>query len=130
MVALEAMRLAMIQLQTDVQTLEDCIPPNDTRIAENLTEIGINRSGITANDHRINQQEAWVEILQDRCYYCQNHLDTDKAALILYCQQFAFAPDMVGQCAQLLSCRETELGYRWGPWFRTCAAGEEGCFDI
>jgi hypothetical protein len=36
MVALEAMRLAMIQLQVDVQTLEDCIPPNDVRIAENL----------------------------------------------------------------------------------------------
>ena len=85
MVALEAMRLAMIQLQEDVQTLEDCIPPNDTGIAENQGNISTNASNIAHNDQRIIQQESLVEILQDRCYWCQHHLDTDRAALVLYC---------------------------------------------
>lgn len=31
--------------------------------------------------------------------------------LLLYCQQFAFAPEMVPACAPLLSCQEKELHY-------------------
>ena len=34
--------------------------------------------------------------------------------LILYCQQFAFAPTMVSQCAALLTCRQRKLPYFWG----------------
>jgi hypothetical protein len=33
--------------------------------------------------------------------------------LILYCQQFAFAPEMVGACAHILTCRDTQLHYRF-----------------
>ena len=79
-----------------MQTLEDCIPPNDTRIAENQEGIAHNREDIDANDIRISNQEAIVKIIQDRCIDCQGRLDIDLAALRMYCQQFAFAPDMVG----------------------------------
>lgn len=39
-------------------------------------------------------------------------LDEDLAALVLYCQQFAWAPEMVGQCAEILVCGGRQLPYR------------------
>ena len=56
MIALESMRLAMIELQTDVTTLEDCIPPNDVRIAENQAQISTNADDIDTNELRIQSQ--------------------------------------------------------------------------
>ena len=49
--------------------------------------------------------------LQDTCRYTQHELDTNKDALILFCQQFAFAHAMVPACSALLTCRETQLYY-------------------
>jgi len=46
----------------------------------------------------------------------QETLDEDRALLVLYCQQFAFAVDMVGPCADLLTCLDTELDYKWTKW--------------
>ena len=40
---------------------------------------------------------------------------------MLYCQQFAFAAEMVGPCARILSCKDTELDYRWTYWTSTHA---------
>lgn len=54
MVALEAMRYAMIQLAEDVTTLEDCIVPNTEQIEINSVNIAINENGISENDHAIN----------------------------------------------------------------------------
>mmetsp|Transcript_40322 Transcript_40322/g.52800 ORF Transcript_40322/g.52800 Transcript_40322/m.52800 type:complete len:95 (+) Transcript_40322:527-811(+) len=48
-------------------------------------------------------------MLQDECQYMQHEIDDNRDALVLYCQQFAFAPDMVGPCSRLLTCNEKGL---------------------
>ena len=52
----------------------------------------------------IEDQQNRVSRLQRQCRRCQNALDEDRDALVLYCQQFAFASDMVGACADVLTC--------------------------
>ena len=51
--------------------------------------------------------------LQDSAYYDQIALDEDKLALVLYCQQFAFSPDMLDVCADLLVCGDRQLEYKY-----------------
>ena len=75
------------------------MPPNDVRILENVVGIRENDEGINDNDHYINKQQNDIQFLQERCRLCQNFLNIDRAALVLYCQQFSFAPDMVEPCA-------------------------------
>ena len=41
--------------------------------------------------------------LQNRCRHAQHELHDNERALILYCQQFAFAPEMVQPCFGLLN---------------------------
>lgn len=55
--------------------------------------------------------------MYDVLYTCQTvevSMNLNRDALRLYCQQFAFAPEMVGPCAELLTCAETELYYEYG----------------
>ena len=42
MIALEAMRFAMMKLQEDILIVEDCYPPNTERIEENTLLIRVN----------------------------------------------------------------------------------------
>ena len=112
MVALEALREALVELDSDIDSLEDCISDNDDRIDENDAGIRDNDSGIEENDDEISDQEDRVERLQRQCRRCQDDIDEDRDVMILYCQQFAFAPDMVGACADILTCSGTRLAYR------------------
>ena len=52
---------------------------------------------------------AKVHAAGDLCRLAASDLADHKNALILYCQQFAFAKDMVKECLPLLECRESEL---------------------
>merc|ERR1712151_498389 len=105
MVALEALREDLVDLDHDIDDLNDCISDNDDHISEN-------DHGIHDNDEEISDQEHRVERLQRQCRRAQEAGDEYRDVLILHCQQFAFAPDMVGACADLLTCAGTELSYR------------------
>merc|ERR1712060_97910 len=87
---------------------DDCISHNDDDISEN-------DGGISDNDHEISDQEHRVERLQRKCRWHQDELDEDRDFLVLHCQQFAFATDMVGACADILTCRGTALPYHSFP---------------
>ena len=112
MVALEALREALVDVDRDIDDLDDCISDNDHRISDNEGRIYDNDHGIEDNDDEIEDQQKRVERLQRQCRRCQNAIDEDRDALVLYCQQFAFATDMVGACADVLTCNETMLPYR------------------
>ena len=112
MVALEALREDLVDLDHDIDDLYDCISDNDSGIDENDHGIHDNDHGIEQNDDEISDQEHRVERLQRQCRHCQEELDYDRDFLILHCQQFAFAPDMVGACADILTCSGTRLAYR------------------
>ena len=52
--------------------------------------------------------------VQDKCRYADHDISEVRNMLVLYCQQFAFAPTMVPQCAALLTCKQRQLNYRLG----------------
>lgn len=52
-------------------------------------------------------------MLQDRAQEAQLALEEDKQALILYCQQFAFSPEMVEPCEDILICNESEVDFKY-----------------
>ena len=116
MIALEAIREALVDLDYEIDHLEDCIDDNNYRIHDNYDAIKDNDWGIDENDREIDDQRYRLKRLQKQCRYCDARLWEDRDALVLYCQQFAFAKDMVGACADILTCRGTDLPYRWTYW--------------
>ena len=50
-----------------------------------------------------------VDHMMGICRDKQYALNEIRDALILYCQQFAFAPEMAYQCSALLKCAQTQL---------------------
>ena len=113
MIALEATREALVDLDYDIDRLEDLIDENHRNIDRNHEDIRDNDDAIEDNDHEIDDQQRRVKYLQRQCQYCEARLLEDRDALVLYCQQFAFASDMVGACADILTCSGTELEYGW-----------------
>ena len=112
MVALEALREDLVDLDHDIDDLYDCISDNDSDISDNQHAIAHNDEGIEANDEEIEDQQRRISRAQKKCRQCQAAQDNDRDFLILYCQQFAFAADMVGACADILVCDGTRLNYR------------------
>jgi hypothetical protein len=112
MVALEAIREILVDLDYEIDNLEDHISENDDRIRDNDEGIDRNDDGIAENDAEISDQEYRVKRLNKRCQRYQARLEEDRQFLELHCQQFAFAPDMVGACADILTCIDTRLSYR------------------
>ena len=107
MISLEALREAMVELDYEIDDLEDCIEGNNYAIHENYDGIKDNDWGIEENDREIDDQRYRLKSLQKQCRICDARLWEDRDALVLYCQQFAFAKDMVGACADILTCRGT-----------------------
>ena len=118
MIALEAIREALVKLDTEITALEGCIESNSGVIGTNWGDIDANDRVIIENDEQLAIQHERLEALQWRCINCQVRLDDNRALLVLYCQQFAFAVDMVGPCADILTCAGTELDYRWTEWIQ------------
>ena len=67
MVALEALREALVSIDHDIDDLDDCISHNDSDISENDDGIAANDYGIHENDSEISDQEDRIKDLQDRC---------------------------------------------------------------
>lgn len=112
MVALEAIREALVDLDHDIDDLEDCISDNDSGIDHNHDGIDLNDHGIDENDEELDDQNYRLKRILKQMRRGQGALDEDRDALVLYCQQFAFAPDMVAACADILTCNGTRLPYR------------------
>lgn len=85
MVALEAIREALVQLDSDIHELETCIEGNSGHIGVNFDQITQNDFRIETNDIEIGRQQHRLEALQWRCRNCQDKLDDDRSLLVLYC---------------------------------------------
>ena len=112
MVSLEALREGLVDLDYEIDDLYDCISDNDSEIEINQHGIEHNDEGIEENEEEIDDQRRRISRAQKKCRRCQAANDEDRDFLIMYCQQFAFSPDMVGACADILVCKDTRLGYR------------------
>lgn len=113
MVSLEAIREALVDLDYNIDYLEDCVDENQNDIDRNHYGINDNDDAIDYNDRAIDDQRYQLKRLQKQCRYCDARLWEDRDFLVLYCQQFAYAKDMVGACADILTCRGTQVPFRW-----------------
>ena len=86
MVALEAIRASVVDIDYDIDDLEDCIEANSYAIHDNLDDIEENRKWISAINHEIEEQQYRVAGLQKDCRRCQHQMEEDRDFLVLYCQ--------------------------------------------
>ena len=111
MVALEALKESIVDLRKDIVEINEAINGQKTSFGTNEGEAIGNSYEI--GDAIIPASIRDIEALQQRCGASEQLIRDNRSALILYCQQFAFAPEMVGACAGILDCRQTQLSYRF-----------------
>jgi len=110
LVALEALKESLSYAAYDVHDLGQSIQTQFERISDNAMDIYENLAFATKT---FGETETRVHDLQDRCHHTQAELNDNKDTLILYCQQFAFAPEMVPQCAQVLTHKLCQVDQRY-----------------
>ena len=75
------------------------IMTDDNKLIDETTKIAI---------HQLTQ----IAQLQEDARYAEYVLGINRDAVKLYCQQFAYAPEMNYACAEVLSCKDRNLAYR------------------
>lgn len=109
MVSLEALKESIMVLNLELAGAEQQIMDNNMSIRINQRMIYRNMDMILTV---VPISQSRVGQLQGRARDAQAALDGDLGALVLYCQQFAWAPEMVGACRDVLTCNGRELPYR------------------
>ena len=109
LVAIEGLKESVALLKMNMAAAEQNIMENNMSIRINQRNIYTNMDNIITS---IPISQARVGVLQGRAHAAQMAIDEDLAALVLYCQQFAWAPEMVMPCAEVLVCGGRELPYR------------------
>ena len=109
LVSLESLKESIMILNLNLAQAERNIMDNNMAIRINQRNIYANMDAIITS---IPVSQARTGMLQGMARDAQGALDEDLAALVLYCQQFAWAPEMVGACAGVLTCAGRELRYR------------------
>jgi len=109
LVTIESLKEAIQLLKLNMAAAEQNIMDNNMSIRINQRNIYMNMDNIITS---IPISQARVGVLQGRAHAAQMQLDEDLSALVLYCQQFAWAPEMVNSCAEILVCAGRELPYR------------------
>ena len=95
------------------------------------TTANINRD-LKQHSENVDQMEKTrkgIEWGMNTCRGMQHAIDDQKDALILYCQQFAFAPEMAPACAKLLNCDATKREYALWSDDERCNVCEGRCYD-
>lgn len=95
MISLEALKHSIMLIKREMEKMQG----NYSRMKEQQLLTQEEVMIITANiiqdrSHFIERRNQLLE----SCDYTQHELDDKNDALVLYCQQFAFAPQMVGPC--------------------------------
>lgn len=110
LVALEAMKDAVHDLDRDIDQIDYRNHDQEQRIGANQQDVWDNHQKVHESLDAVYHR---VEHLQETCQHTEYELEEAKDALILYCQQYAFASYMVAPCAEILSCRDTQLSIRY-----------------
>ena len=92
MIALEAMREVLIYMNVDISNLYDCIEDFGEELTTCTDHIydSIQPGIVTCSDNVYEQQQRLAD-LYDTLRVADQMITQDRAALILYCQQFSFS---------------------------------------
>ena len=113
MIALEGLRKELQDAFVELYDIELLIYGNTEDWEENLLSLSDNSDSVHTNRHNFAGLQERVHEMQATCAWTQSELDEQRSALILYCQQFAYAPEMTRHCKPILECRERELHPRY-----------------
>lgn len=108
MVALEALKTSITFLNEDVYKLQKFIKNQYLGLKTTAYEVEIHETSVQFEKIIVD-----IRAIQDYCMYAEHDLFEARNMLVLYCQQFAFAPQMVEQCAALLSCKQRQIPYSY-----------------
>ena len=111
LVALEAMKDYVSGISHDISRIDSSNAEHAHRISSNEKDIYDNVTA--ASGPEVYEAQQRIEHLQDACAAAEYELVDNRNALVLYCQQFAFASYMVAPCAEILSCKDRKLNYRY-----------------
>jgi len=106
LVALEGLKETVTFLHHDIDHLNDVNDQQAERIHENHDDIYDNQQYII---NSLDDTKDHIALLQHMALHSEHDLKQNRAALTLYCQQFAFATEMVAPCEAVLVDRDTEL---------------------
>ena len=95
MIALEALKQTIVFLRKEVDTLREGLVQERDFLSNTVST---SKTQLEAIVKDLTFFMAKRDMLDDECAYMQHELDDNRDALTLYCQQFAFAPDLVGPC--------------------------------
>ena len=85
MIALEALREALVDIDRDIDDLDDCLSHCSECISENEEGVSENDAGCHENDVMCGVCEDRVRDLQERAQEVKDALAEDRAVLVLYC---------------------------------------------
>ena len=110
MVALESMKEGVSYGSIDVNNLNEQIADQKKRIDDNAYDIFESMKVLGEN---LQSASVRVSEVQAKCQYTHHDIHDAKDVLILYCQQFAYSPEIVPACAQILTCKSCHLHPRF-----------------
>ena len=109
MVALEALKTSTNYLYKDTLEIKDIIKDQWDRIDGNLADAITDLEDIISTSFGINQR---ILQLTDKCGEGQKGIQEEEKPLVLYCQQFAYSPDMIEQCRTIVKCRNKHILFK------------------
>ena len=110
MVALEGLKTSINYLTQDMDQISQTLKEQEYAITGNQDDIYTNMQLI---GETYKTAANAVSSVQDKCHYAQNDLKSYRDAVVLYCQQFAFSPEMVHPCSSLLKYKERNIPFRY-----------------
>lgn len=89
----------------DITSISELIHLQRNRIDLNISAAFEDMEAITESSVRVNNA---LYSLNGKCGSAERDLREEREMQVLFCQQFAYAPDMVSQCKGVLTCRQTK----------------------
>ena len=110
MIALEAFKSTIVILSSNIEKLQKGSDAIRKKVLRSSDEIRDMASQLQIDHNYFNQRR---DQLLDECALTQHELDDKTDAMILYCQQFAYSPDMARPCVKILDCRQKQLSFKY-----------------
>ena len=106
MIALEAYKNEVRGLNDAFDELKKKTYQSQASISSVYFEMEESSEQNVANKLTLDANGAKIHSLMDTCRYKDQVIRENRAALTLYCQQFAFGSEMPYACSHLLDCRD------------------------
>lgn len=113
LIGTEAIRESIAALQHRVHHARQEVGNNDSNIDNNDRDIAWNRNQISENRDRLYGLEARVHDLENGYKSLHHTLAVDREALVMMCQQYAYADSIPHECKPIIAHLASPVPYAW-----------------